>query len=151
MESQNLTMKLGKTQKLVKRAIKDNLGIEVVDIERAYQVERRKSKSGQTDQDQQRTILRRLRDWKQREQVLRKARREKPTGLYIGEDLSPATLQKREPQIPKLKAAKKAGKIADFVFDRLVEFMNGGTINFNPDRLAQLKLNPLSSNFSNTS
>ena len=34
-------------QKLVKRAIKDNLGIEVVDIERAYRVERRKTKSGQ--------------------------------------------------------------------------------------------------------
>lgn len=62
----------------------------------------------------------RLRDLKQREQVLRKARREKPTDLYISEDLSPATLQKREPQIPKNKAAKHAGKIAYFVLRRLV-------------------------------
>ena len=62
----------------------------------------------------------RLRDWKQREQVLRKARREKPADVYISEDLSPATLQKREPQIPKLKAVKEAGKIAYFVPDRLV-------------------------------
>ena len=51
---------------------------------------------------------------------MRKARRKKPTDLYISEDLSPATLQKREPQIPKLKAAKQVGKIAYFVLDRFV-------------------------------
>ena len=51
---------------------------------------------------------------KQREQVLHKARWERSTSLYISEDLSPATLQKREPQIPKVKAAKQAG------LDRLV-------------------------------
>ena len=73
----------------VKRATKDNLGIEV-DIERAHRVERRKAKSGEADQNHPRTIVCRLRDWKQREQVLRKARREKSTDLYISEDLSPA-------------------------------------------------------------
>ena len=59
----------------VKRAIKDNLGIEV-DIERAHRVDRRKTKSGQANQNHPRTIVCRLRDWKQREQVLRKARRD---------------------------------------------------------------------------
>ena len=103
----------------VKRAIKDNLDIEV-DIERAHRVERRRTKSGQANLNHPRTIVCRLRDWKQRELVLRKARREKPTDLYISEDLSPATLQKREPRIPKLKAAKQADKIAYFVLDRLV-------------------------------
>ena len=80
----------------VKRTIKDNLGIKV-DIERAHRVERRKAKSGQANKNHPRTIVCRLRDWKQREQVLSKARQEKPTDLYISEDLSPATLQKREP------------------------------------------------------
>ena len=103
----------------VKRAIKDNLGIEI-DIERAHRVERQKTKSVQANQNHPRTIVCRLRDWKQREQVLRKARREKPTDVYISEDLSPETLQKREPQIPNLKAAKQAGKIAYFVLDLLV-------------------------------
>lgn len=51
---------------------------------------------------------------------MRKARREKPTDLYISEDVSPAALQKGEPQIPKNKAAKQAGKIAYFVLDRLI-------------------------------
>ena len=57
---------------------------------------------------------------KQREEVLRKARKEKPTGIYIMEDLASATLKKREPQVPKLLAAKEAGKIAYFILDRLV-------------------------------
>ena len=85
-------------------------------------MERRKTKSGQLEanRNQPRTIVCRLRDWKQRKQVLRKAKRERPTDLYISEDLSPATLQKKEPQIPKLEAAKQAGKIAYFVLDRLV-------------------------------
>ena len=103
----------------VKRAIKEKLDQEV-DIERAHRVERRKTKSGQANQNQPRTIVCRLRDWKQREQVLRRARKEKPADLYISEDLSPVTLQKRESQIPKLKAAKEAGKIAYFVLDRLI-------------------------------
>ena len=93
---------------------------EKLDIERAHRVKRQKTKPGQANQNHPRTIVCRLRDWKQREQVLRKARREKPSDIYISEDLSPATLQKREPQIPKLKAAKQAGKIAYFVLDRLV-------------------------------
>lgn len=103
----------------VKEAIREKLDIEV-DIERAHRVERRKSNRGLANQNQPRTIVCRLKDWKQREQVLRKARKEKPTNLHISEDLSPATLQKREPQIPKFKAAKEAGKIAYFVLDRLI-------------------------------
>ena len=36
------------------------------------------------------------------------------------EDLSPATLEKRESQRPKMEAAKRAGKIAYFVLEKLV-------------------------------
>ena len=38
----------------------------------------------------------------------------------MSEDLSQATLQKGELQIPKNKAAKQGGKIAYFVLKRLV-------------------------------
>jgi len=117
LESDNKTWEDAEVK--VKRAIKEKLDLEV-EIERAHRVERRKTKSGQANQNQPRTIMCRLRDWKQREQVLRKARKEKPADLHISEDLSPVTLQKREPQIPKLKAAKEAGKIAYFVLDRLI-------------------------------
>ena len=38
-----------------------------------------------------RTIVCRLRKWKQIEEILRKAKREKPDGMFIGEGLSPET------------------------------------------------------------
>ena len=40
-----------------------------------------------------------------------KARKEKPEGLFIWEDLAVATLEKRASQVEKLKATKKAGKL----------------------------------------
>ena len=62
----------------------------------------------------------RLSSWKQKEAVVRKARKEKLEGLFICEDLSQATLEKRKPQLEKLKAAKQAGKSAYFILDRLI-------------------------------
>lgn len=106
----------------VQKAVEEKLGIKL-DIERAHRVERRKrpGRPGNVDKQQEpRTIVCRLKSWKQREQVLKKARKDKPVGLFISEDLALATLKKREPQIPKLKAAKEAGKIAYFVLDKLV-------------------------------
>ena len=79
---------------------------EDITIERAHRVEKR---GGKAKKKGPRTIVCRLRDWKQREEVLRKARREKPEGLFISEDLAFETLQKREPLVPKLKAAKAEG------------------------------------------
>ena len=52
--------------------------------------------------------------------MVRKVRKIKPEGLYVGEDLAPETLLKGEAQIPNLKAAKESGKIARFILDRLV-------------------------------
>lgn len=43
-----------------------------------------------------------------REQVLRKTRDEKLSGIHISEDLAVATLINREPLIPKLRVAKEA-------------------------------------------
>ena len=105
----------------VKQAIQEQLGIDV-DIERAHRVERRnRDRSSQdTQQGKSRTIVCKLRCWKQREAVLKKARKSKPSGLFISEDLALATLQRRVAQVGKLREAKQAGKIAYFVLDRLV-------------------------------
>lgn len=67
-----------------------------------------------------RTIVCRLRDWKQKEGILRAARQTKPSGLFVSEDLAAETLDKRSSQLDKLKEAKRAGKIAYFVLDRLI-------------------------------
>ena len=151
----------------VKAVIKEKLQINV-DIERAHRVDKRKSHKKNTNQP--RTIVCRLRDWKQREAVIRKARKIKPYGLYVSEDLAPETLQKREAQISKLKATRESGKIAYFILDRLksyspwqtslnslpfydldedefqitlYEFATGGYINYDPDILTSLNFKPL--------
>ena len=106
----------------VKDPVKSTLGLEI-EIERAHRVERRKKPGRQlrsNAKQEPRTIVCKLRDWKQREAVIREARRVKPDGLFIAEDLARATLIKRESQIAKMKEAKKAGKTAYFVLDRLV-------------------------------
>ena len=57
----------------VENAIKAKLDLDI-DIERAYRVERR-TKKGKAYANEPRTVECRLRDWKQSEQVLRKARK----------------------------------------------------------------------------
>ena len=47
-------------------------------------------------------------------------RRIKPVGLYVNEDLAKETLDKREEQRPKLEEAKRNGKIAYFVLDKVI-------------------------------
>ena len=46
--------------------------------------------------------------------------KQKPVGLFICEDLFVATSEKRANQVEELKAAKKAGKTAYFILDRLI-------------------------------
>ena len=91
-----------------------------VDIEREHRVERKKKPEAAKKSGQPRTIVCRLKNWKQKEAVVRKAMKEKPVGLFICEDLSVATLEKRANQVEKLKAAKKAGKTAYFILDSLI-------------------------------
>ena len=80
-----------------KDVISDKRGIGA-DIERAHRVERktRQRHGNQVSEPERppgpRTIACRLRNWKQKEEILRKARREKPGGLFISEDLLPETL-----------------------------------------------------------
>ena len=78
----------------VKDAVKTKLGIDI-DIERAHRVER-KHRQGQ-ESSQPRSIVCKLRDWKQREQVLHKARKEKRSGIHTSEDLTLATLKSGSP------------------------------------------------------
>ena len=103
----------------VRPGIKEKLDIEI-EIERAHRVDRRKKPGVATKQDQPRTIVCRLKSWKQKEAVLRKARKEKPVGLFICEDQALATLDKRASQVERLKEAKKAEKTAYFILDRLI-------------------------------
>ena len=89
------------------------------DIERAHRVGRRANATTGSVR-RPRTIVCRLRDWKQKELIIRSARRIKPPGIFVNEDLAQETLDKREEQRPKFEEARRNGKIAYFVLDRLV-------------------------------
>lgn len=67
-----------------------------------------------------RTIVCKLHDWKQKDKIIQMARKTKPPGLFINEDFSAETIQRRKEQIPELKRAKEQGKLAYFVVDKLV-------------------------------
>lgn len=111
------------TEAKVKQVLKDELNLaNAPDVERAHRVGKssRRPASAQSSANRPRTIVCRLRDWKVRETILKSARRIKPDNIFVKEDLSPVTLEKRESQRPKLEAAKRAGKIAYFVLDKLV-------------------------------
>ena len=106
----------------VKEAIKSSLGLEI-EIERAHRVDKRKKVGGKQwkeEKEKPRTIVCKLKDWKQRESVIREARKVKPKGFYNAEDLARSTLRKREEQIEAMKKARDAGKRAYFILDRLI-------------------------------
>lgn len=85
-------------------------------IERAHRTGAR-PRSGAADgiNTRPRTIVCRLLDWRQKDDILRAARRIKPSGIFVNE-----TIEKRKRQVDELNAAKRAGKTAYFVLDRLV-------------------------------
>ena len=95
-----------------------NLSFELV-IERAHRTGTR-SRPGAADgiSIRPRTLVCRLRDWKQKDEILRATRRLKPPGILLSEDLANETMEKWKAQLDKLKEAKRAGKVAYFVLDR---------------------------------
>ena len=105
------------TEEKVKRVVAEKLNLEeALHIERAHRVGRVAS----GPRRRPRTIVCKLRDFKQKEQILKATRRIKPVGLYVNEDLAKEILDKREEQRPKLEEAKRNGKIAYFVLDKLI-------------------------------
>ena len=102
------------TEANVKQVLKDELNLaSAPDTERAHRVGKSSPRpaSVQNSASRPRTIVCRLRDWKERETILKCARRIKPYNIFVKEDLS---------QRSKMEAAKRAGKIANFVLDKLV-------------------------------
>ena len=67
-----------------------------------------------------RTVVVKFTSYKEKEAILKKARRIKPEGLNIFEDLAEETMEKRRAQLPQLKQAKAQGKIAYFSLDKLI-------------------------------
>ena len=110
------------TEKVVKKIIKEKLNItEDIEIERCHRVNRRNNSYRKPNQvDQPRPIVAKFSKWKDKERVLSTARQLRPEGVRFLADLSRRTLDKREAQVPMLLDARKKGKVAYFVLDKLV-------------------------------
>lgn len=114
------------TEEIVKKVLTEKLHLEFEPtIERAHRIggKLRPSGSGNPSESlrsRPRTIVCRLNNWKEKEAILKSARQRKPTGLFINEDLATETLEKRKEQMERFKDAKRAGKLAYFVLDKLV-------------------------------
>ena len=111
------------TEIVVKRLIKDKLGIqEELVIERCHRVKRsnKGNRPRQNRKEQPRNIVAKFVRWKSKENVLRKARSIRPNGIKFIADLSPKTMAKREAQVEDLLEARGNDKNAFFVMDKLI-------------------------------
>ena len=110
------------TEKIVKVVIKDKSKLsEDFEIERCHRVSRKKTWQSQPGKpDGPRPIVAKMARWKDKELILKKAREIKPDGTRFLADLSRRTMQKREEQVPELLAARRMGKTAYFVLDKLI-------------------------------
>ena len=94
-------------------------------IERAHRVGKRHAPfrhlaDGTKVKSHPRPIVVKFHNWKDKEKVLRAARLLKPDDVQFLEDFSKRTLDKRKAKIPELIAARKSGKRAFLVMDRIV-------------------------------
>ena len=114
------------TENVVKRLIKDELGIEEdVEIERCHRIgdanpANRRRKGNRQQDDKPRSIVAKFSKWKTKEHILKTARNKKPQGIMFVGDFSQRTLDKRAAKIPDLIKAREEGKIAYFIMDKLI-------------------------------
>lgn len=91
----------------------DKLQLPDLDLERAHRV-------GQRRDDKPRTIVARFSRYRDREAVMRNARKLKGTNIYMNDDLCAASQAIKNAQLPQLKQARAEGKVAFFRHTKLI-------------------------------
>ncbi|KAK3873464.1 hypothetical protein Pcinc_021541 [Petrolisthes cinctipes] len=97
----------------VSKLLEDKLQLPSMKIERAHH-------TGPAVPSRSRTVVARLEKFGDREAVVRNARKSRGTGIFINEDLCPASQEKKRSQLPLLKQAREDGKIAFFKHTKLI-------------------------------
>ena len=101
------------TAEKVKQVLAEKLNLaDCLHIERAHRVGRIVGGSRRRP----RKIVCRLRDCRQKDLIIRNARRLKPTGLFVNEDLAKETMEKREEQRPRMEEAGRNWEISLLCF-----------------------------------
>ena len=116
------------SENVVKKIIREKLDVDLEEehaIERAHCVGKPRplfgyKKDGGRVKNPPRPIVAKFSSWKQKEAILRAARRIKPKDVQLYQDLSARTLEKHSEKIPQLIAMRKEGKTAYLVLDQLV-------------------------------
>ena len=117
------------TEMIVQKMIREKLGIEEdVKIERAHcvgkklksRVSPRQDGSASLSSGSSRPIIAKIQSWKTKETILKVARKKRPKGIQFMGDFSRRTLERRASKIPEMLEARKKGKTAFMVMDKLI-------------------------------
>ena len=104
-----------KTQVKVEKIIKEKMAIENVKVEFAHRINNKN-----INRSMPRTIIARLGHDMDRVATMKNSHRLKGSNVFINEDLSEYTLNKRKEKLTELKSARANGKIAFFDKDKLI-------------------------------
>ena len=122
------------TEKVAKKVIKEKLGIEGdIMIERAHRVGEKLNHAPSRHADsnsnpsgsygkQHRPMIAKFKSWKEKEKVVRVARKKKPKGIPFMNDLARRTLDRRAEKIPQMLEHRKNGKTAFMIMDKLIVY-----------------------------
>ena len=83
-------------------------------------IERSHRTGGDNHSDRPKTVVVKFESYKDRDTVMRAARKEKPRGVFVNEDLSQRVMARIRELMPRLREARQQGKIAYLSYDRLV-------------------------------
>ena len=101
------------TVQKVKEIFRNNLNIDNhIEVDRAHRV-------GQKRENRQRTIVLRLNKFKDKEEIKKCAKKLKGTGIYINDDFSPVTIERRKDLLKTAKELRDQGKGAKVVKSKL--------------------------------
>lgn len=102
------------TQIKVQKLIDETLQLNDVKVDFAHRI------SSKDDIKPIKTIIARMSHDMDKDKILKNTWRLKGSNIYISEDLSELTLEKRKSKLPEMKKAKEEGKIAYFKKDKLI-------------------------------
>ena len=108
---------VGETWEITEQKVKDifmnNLNIDKhIEVDRAHRV-------GEKRENRKRTIVLRLNKFKDKEEIKRCAKKLKGTGIYINDDFSPVTLERRKHLLKTAKDLREQGKGAKVIKSKL--------------------------------
>ena len=100
------------TEELLKDALREKLGVNKTQIERAH-------RAGAKEAGEDRTIVAEFSSCKGKQRILNEARCQKREDIYVYEDFSKATVTIRKENWEKVKALRQQGKYTILVYEKI--------------------------------